>query len=82
MRKKSAAGKSPAEETIVNKELFEALAALEKERGISQDYMLERVEAALLSAFRKEYVDYSVYYKMDDEIMGQAVEMFDRQLGE
>ncbi len=55
MKKKSAAGKSPAEETIVNKELFEALAALEKERGISQEYMLERVEAALLSAFRKEY---------------------------
>ena len=55
MKKKSAAGKSAAEETIVNKELFEALAALEKERGISQDYMLERVEAALLSAFRKEY---------------------------
>ncbi len=55
MKKKSAAAKAPAEETIVNKELFEALAALEKERGISQDYMLERLEAALLSAFRKEY---------------------------
>ena len=54
MRKKSAAGKSIAEETIVSKELFEALAALEKERGIAQDYMLERVEAALLSAYRKE----------------------------
>ena len=54
MRKKSAAGKSIAEETIVSKELFEALAALEKERGIAQDSMLERVEAALLSAYRKE----------------------------
>ena len=55
MRKKSTASKSVAEETIVNKVLFEALAALEKERGISQEYMLERVEADLLSAFRKEY---------------------------
>ena len=33
------------------------------------------------AAFRKEYVDYSVYYKMDDDLMGQIVEMFDRQLG-
>ena len=32
------------------------------------------------AAFRKEYVDYSVYYKMDDEIMGQAVAMFDSKL--
>ena len=38
----------------MNKELFEALDMLEKEKGISKDYMLERVEAALLSAFRKE----------------------------
>lgn len=54
MRKKSAAGKAPADESIVSKELFTALADLERERGISQEYMLERVEAALLSAFRKE----------------------------
>lgn len=54
MRRKTAA-KAPVEESIVNKELFEALAALEKERGISQDYMIERLEAALLSAYRKEY---------------------------
>ncbi len=54
MRKKSAAGKTPADESIVSKELFTALADLERERGISQEYMLERVEAALLSAFRKE----------------------------
>ncbi len=54
MKRKSAV-KAPAEESIVNKELFEALAALDKERGISQEYMIERLEAALLSAFRKEY---------------------------
>ena len=38
----------------MNKELFEALSVLEKEKGISKDYMIERIEAALLSAFRKE----------------------------
>ncbi len=54
MKRKSAV-KAPVEESIVNKELFEALAALDRERGISQEYMIERLEAALLSAFRKEY---------------------------
>lgn len=34
------------------------------------------------AAFRKEFMDYSVYYKMDDELMGQAVAMFDSKLGE
>ncbi len=38
----------------MNKELFEALNVLEKEKGISKDYMIEKIEAALLSAFRKE----------------------------
>ena len=38
----------------MNKELFEALDALERDKGISKDYMIERIEAALLSAYRKE----------------------------
>lgn len=38
----------------MNKELFESLDLLEKEKGISKEYMIERIEAALLSAFRKE----------------------------
>ena len=38
----------------MNAELFEALEALEKIKGIPVDYMLEKVEAALLSACRKE----------------------------
>ncbi len=38
----------------MNKELFEALNVLEKEKGISKDYMIEKIEAALISAFRKE----------------------------
>lgn len=36
----------------MNKELFEALEALEKEKGISVDYMLEKIEAAMLSAYK------------------------------
>lgn len=38
----------------MNKELFEALDVLEKEKGIPKEYMTERIESALLSAFRKE----------------------------
>lgn len=65
MRKKSSA-KTQVDEGIVNPELFEALAALEKERGISQEYMLERIEAALLSSFKKEYHgNENVHIKID-----------------
>ena len=39
----------------MNAELFEALELLEKTKGIPVDYMLEKVEAALVSAFKKEY---------------------------
>lgn len=38
----------------MNNEFFVALEALEKEKGIPKEYMLERVEAALVSAFKKE----------------------------
>ena len=39
----------------MNKEFFAALDALEREKGIPKDYMLEKIEAALVSALRKEY---------------------------
>ena len=39
----------------MNKELFEALDLLEKERHIPKAYMIEKVEAALAAACKKEY---------------------------
>ena len=39
----------------MNKEFFAALEMLEKEKGIPKEYMMEKIEAALVSAFRKEY---------------------------
>ena len=39
----------------MNKEFFAALALLESERGIPKEYMMEKIEAALVSAFKKEY---------------------------
>jgi len=38
----------------MNKEFFEALDLLEKEKGISKEYMIEKIEAALANACRKE----------------------------
>lgn len=39
----------------MNTEFFTALELLEREEGIPQDYMIEKIEAALVSAFKKEY---------------------------
>ena len=38
----------------MNTEFFNALDDLEKEKGIPKEYMIERVEAALISAFKRE----------------------------
>ena len=39
----------------MNADFFSALEALEKEKGISKEYMIEKIEAALASALKKEY---------------------------
>ena len=39
----------------MNSEFFTALDLLEKTKGIPKEYMIEKVEAALVSAFKKEY---------------------------
>ena len=38
----------------MNAEIFAALAQLEKERGIPQDYMLEKITQALVAAYKKD----------------------------
>lgn len=40
-----------------NAPLFDALDALEREKGISKEYMLEKIEAALVKAYQKTYND-------------------------
>ena len=39
----------------MNTEFFTALDLLEKERGVPAAYMMEKIEAALVSAYKKEY---------------------------
>ena len=49
----------------MNTELFNALDALESEKGISKEYMLERIEAALLTAFKKAFPDAEISVTID-----------------
>ena len=51
----------------MNAEFFEALDLLEKTKGIPKDYMIEKVEAALISAFKKEYGSANVRVHIDPE---------------
>ena len=51
----------------MNAELFEALELLEKTKGIPVDYMLEKVEAAMQSAFKKEFGSSAVRVAIDRE---------------
>ena len=51
----------------MNAEFYNALEALEKEKGISREYMLEKVEAALTSAFRREIGGENVRIVLDPQ---------------
>lgn len=50
-----------------NAEFFNALDLLEKSKGIPKDYMIEKVEAALVSAFKKEYGTTNVRVLIDPD---------------
>ena len=51
----------------MNAEFFNALDLLEQTKGIPKDYMIEKVEAALISAFKKEYGKSNVRVVIDPE---------------
>ncbi len=75
----------------MNTEFFTALELLEKEKGIPKEYMLERVEAALISAYKRdqggnsnvrvaidsEKKDVRVYQQMDivEEVEDEATQI-------
>ena len=47
--------KSKSKEAIDNKELIIALEDLEKEKGIKKEYLLESIESALLTAYKRNF---------------------------
>ena len=51
----------------MNAEFFNDLDLLEQTKGIPKDYMIEKVEAALISAFKKEYGKSNVRVVIDPE---------------
>lgn len=46
---------APRKKTTQNKEFFEAILMLEKEKGIPADFLLEKVCAAIVTSVRKDY---------------------------
>ncbi len=59
----------------MNAEFFEALDLIEKERGIPKDYMLEKVEAALVSAYKRDK-DGNANVRVDIDPEKKTVRMF------
>ena len=56
--------------TASNNEFFEALAALEKERGLPADYLIDKIKAAIVIAVKKDYEveDENVIVDIDPEL--------------
>ena len=53
-----------------NNEFFEALAALEKERGLPADYLIDKIKAAIVIAVKKDYEveDDNVIVDIDEKL--------------
>ena len=52
---------------MVNKELFEALALLEKEKGIPVEYMIDQIKRAIVVDCKNLYGNENVDIVMDPE---------------
>ena len=50
----------------MNAEFFEAIEAIEKEKGIPQDYMLDKIRTALMTAFKRDNPDGEMAGQLDD----------------
>ena len=60
----------------MNAEIFDALAQLEKERGIPQSYMLEKISQALIAAYKKDKEGYNdnVFVDIGEDMMKMYVQ--------
>ena len=60
----------------MNAEIFAALAQLEKERGIPQSYMVEKITQALVAAYKKDKDGYTdnVFVEVKDDDMHMYVQ--------
>lgn len=60
----------------MNAEFFAAIADIEKEKGIPQSYMIEKIEQALLAALKKDYPHCSDCARVVLDPVAQKLEMY------
>ena len=60
----------------MNAEFFEAIADLEREKGIPQQYMLEKIEQALLAALRKDNPAAAECARVDVDPVKKKIDMY------
>ena len=76
MRGKSAKGRKQKEPVGMNpSEIFNALAVLEKERGIPKAFMLEKITQAIISAYKKDH-PYTENVEVETDEDAQTLRMF------
>ncbi|MCL2227930.1 MAG: transcription termination factor NusA [Oscillospiraceae bacterium] len=60
----------------MNSEFFSAIADIEREKGIPQTYMLEKIEQALLAALKKDYPNCAECARVELDPIEKNVDMF------
>jgi len=60
----------------MNSEFFSAIADIEREKGIPQSYMLEKIEQALLAALKKDYPTCAECARVELDPVEKTVDMF------
>jgi len=60
----------------MNAEFFSAIADIEREKGIPQSYMLEKIEQALLAALKKDYPSSAECARVELDPVEKTVDMF------
>ena len=60
----------------MNPEFFSAIADIEREKGIPQSYMLEKIEQALLAALKKDYPICAECARVELDPVKKTVDMF------
>ena len=60
----------------MNAEFFEAIADIEKEKGIPKEYMIERIRMALLAALRKDNPDAEENVVVDVDESKKKIDMY------
>ncbi len=74
MAKKSS--KTPKSNELDGKEFFAAIALIEKEKGISKNYMLEKITQALISAYKRDHEGISDNVFVEANEITETVRMF------